>query len=94
MQFPDFRSVDGRGCWPAQPFPVLPGRAPSHPETFLSVFVNGQERLSILPFEKPVFWAFQGVTQPWSPTILFGHERITPSYPESMPLAAGTSCSR
>jgi hypothetical protein len=47
-----------------------------------------------LPFEKPVFWAFQGVTQPWSPTILFGHERITPSYPESMPLAAGTSCSR
>jgi hypothetical protein len=24
MQFPDFRSVYGRGCRPTQPFPVLP----------------------------------------------------------------------
>ena len=34
MQFPDFRSVYGRGCRPAQPFPVLPGWAKPSPRSF------------------------------------------------------------
>jgi len=46
MQFPDFRSMDGRGCRPAQSIPVLPGmsqiRLGSFPQDF--------------PFEFRVLW--------------------------------------
>jgi hypothetical protein len=35
MQFPDFRSVYGRRCWPPQPFPVLPCMGQASPSSFL-----------------------------------------------------------
>jgi hypothetical protein len=34
MQFPDFRSVYGRGCRPTKPFPVLPRMGQSSPSSF------------------------------------------------------------
>jgi hypothetical protein len=34
VQFPDFRSVYGRGCRPTQPFPVLPRMGQASPSAF------------------------------------------------------------
>ena len=33
MQLPDFRSVNGRGCRPTQPFPVLPCMGQASPSS-------------------------------------------------------------
>jgi hypothetical protein len=35
--------------------------------------VPRQKRYPILPWEKPVLWAFGNVTQPWPPSIIYGH---------------------
>jgi len=38
MQFPDFRSVDGRGCRPPQPLPILPRMSQASPSSFPQYF--------------------------------------------------------
>src|SRR5262249_15912725 len=50
----------------------------ARPATFSLLYVTGQKRVPIFLFGKPVFWAFQNVTQPWPQSILFGQAK--PSY--------------
>ncbi len=64
-------------AWPGYASRASVGHSRKHghivpPGTFFAVFVRGQKRYRILPSERPVWRAFQNVTQAWPQTILFG----------------------
>jgi len=67
---------------PGSAWSASAGRSSRHghtapPATFSTGFVPGRKRGRILLFRKPVFWAFQDVTQPWPPSIDSGHAWMT-----------------
>ena len=82
----DLTDLHGNG--PAAPGGILPHGATLHRQRLLIVSGNagiqasaehfrrssvpGQKRYRILPLERPVWRAFQSVTQPWPQSILFG----------------------
>jgi hypothetical protein len=65
-------------AWPGYASRASVGHSRKHghivpPGTFFAVFVRGQKRYRILPSERPVWRAFQNVTQAWPESILSGH---------------------